>query len=520
MSKKSFGVAIASLGMLGTLLAGCGGSNDENGGASPSGTTASSASAAPSQSASASQESTEKMKIEVVKVGWGAKLPSDDFVKAELDKKLNIDLTLSLPANPDELKNQLSTRIAAGDYPDVMELADRNHLLQLARMGALLDLTPYLDQLQDAQSLATADGVKKGTVDGKSYAIAKAPNLLAQSYWIRKDWLAKLNLQMPTTVDELLAVAQAFVEKDPDGNGKKDTIGITSSEWNAFNPLFGSLGVGSSYKDIYIKDGKAIGAVYDPAYKDAIVSVQKFLNAGVVDPEVFSNKGTAATDKAVKGQAGIFYGDWNLFKDEYQTAVKAANPNAEWEIIPDLKGAGGDFDSSYDLGTASGFVALPKSLEKNPDKVKRIIQLLNYVSTGEGLNLVEYGIEGTHFTLKDGKPAVTDKIGDASFSWVYQIMGRPEQEYLLTKFAKQSAQIQAASSKPRFNVYNGFIDTPQTVNLADAQRFMNDELLKFVFGKAPMSEYDKFLSTLDNTYGYKQYVEEANKQLKALGYLK
>ncbi|MFD0669962.1 extracellular solute-binding protein [Cohnella sp. GCM10027633] len=519
MSRKWVGGSMSAV-LLGTLLAGCGGGNDNNDAKEPAASPSASASApAPSQSESAAPEAGEKIKIEALKVGWGTKMPADDFVKKNLDEKLNIDLELTLPGNTDEVKNQLSTRIAASDPPDIMELVDRNHLLQLANMGALLDLTPYLNDLPNVKQLATEEGLKKGVVNGKTYALAKAPTLLTQSYWIRKDWLTNLNLPMPTTFDELLEVAKAFAEKDPDGNGKKDTLGMTAQEWLAFNPIFGSYGVGSSYKDIYIKDGQAISAVYDPAYRDALASVKKLLDAGVVDPELFSNKGAVPRDKAITGQAGIIYTDFELFRDEHAASIKAANPNAEWAIVPSLTGPGGQFESSYDLGGSSGFVALPKSLDKDPDKVKRILQLLDHVSHDEGLRLVEYGLEGTHFTLKDGKAEVTDKITESSYSWVYQLMGRPEKEYLSTKFPKQAPQIQEAAAKPRLNVYNGFIDPPATVNLADAQRFMNDELLKFAFGKSPMSEYDKFLSTLDTTYGYKQYIEEANKQLKALGFL-
>lgn len=36
---------------------------------------------------------------------------------------------------------------------------------------------------------------------------------------------------MPKTPEELLNVAKAFAEQDPDGNGKKDTYGVALSSF-------------------------------------------------------------------------------------------------------------------------------------------------------------------------------------------------------------------------------------------------------------------------------------------------
>ncbi|WP_420872088.1 extracellular solute-binding protein [Cohnella rhizosphaerae] len=78
-----------------------------------------------------------------------------------MDEKLNIDITLTTPASQDDFKNQLNTRIAAGDYPDIMELDNRNTLQSLAEKGALLDLTPYVDQLSGIKTMVGDDGFKK-----------------------------------------------------------------------------------------------------------------------------------------------------------------------------------------------------------------------------------------------------------------------------------------------------------------------------------------------------------------------
>ena len=65
------------------------------------------------------------------------------------------------------------------------------------------------------------------TFDGHQYGLPEPPPLpKREGLVIRKDWLDKLGLEVPTTPEELLAVAKAFTEQDPDGNGKNDTYGL------------------------------------------------------------------------------------------------------------------------------------------------------------------------------------------------------------------------------------------------------------------------------------------------------
>ena len=45
---------------------------------------------------------------------------------------------------------------------------------------------------------------------------------------VRKDWLDKLGIPMPETIDDWYAMLQAFRDKDPNGNGKKDEVPFTT----------------------------------------------------------------------------------------------------------------------------------------------------------------------------------------------------------------------------------------------------------------------------------------------------
>lgn len=514
MIMKKRVAAAVSLAIAATAAAGCG--SDAGKEASPA------ASASPGASvAAASAKPAVPVKLEVAQISWGTKLPEGDFVKKELEQKLNIQLTSLLVADMNDYENQINVRAASNNLPDLFMATSKAHLQKLAESGMLLDLTPYLDKLADYKKFAGNDSLNKGIINGKQYALPKAGQGGTGAYWVRKDWLDALKLKAPTTVDELFAVAKAFTENDPDGNGKKDTFGLSGTALQAFEPIFGAYGVTSGGTFFQNESGEVINTYYQPGMRDALATIKRFLDAGIVDPEVISNKGTAARDKAFQGKFGIINTDWSaVMKEENIKIWKDANPKAEWAHLAPPKGPNGVANSNaQSIGAASGLFVIPKSLEGQKDKLNKIFEVMNYVSTGEGSQLVQFGLKGTHFTLDNGKVTITEQgKKETGFTWLYQYTGRYEAEYLKIKFPAAASYIDYEVNLPRIKTLDAYVMNPTGYNAADANRYIEEELFKFVYGKRSLNEYDQFLKTLETTFNYKTYVESAVKQLKSLGY--
>lgn len=504
--KKWVTLCLAAMLSLGAMLAGCGGSKGTEGGDN----TGPSASPAPSASSSDAPK-TAPIKVEIMTDTLGAQLPEgdNDRMKIRLDEKLNTDIRMTLFDD----YNQVNVRMAAGDYPDIISV-NRTSLQDFARKGLLLDLTPYMGKLEQAKEFIGEDSLKKGTVDGKIYALAKRPSFQFFNLWIRKDWLEHLNLPVPTTLEEFVAVAKAFTEDDPDGNNKKDTYGLTGTGLAAFDPIFSAFGVGT-FGTFYEKDGKLTNAFYDPAIKDALKFISELVNAGVIDPDLLTNTGTQHEQKAFQGKVGmIWHGFPRMTNPERVKEYKAVNPDAEWVQVPALKGPGGQYAGTWDVGLAPGIHAISKSVEKDPEKLQKIFDLLNYVASPEGSTLVANGEEGRHWYRENGK-IVRTELRAKEHAFMYQLLGRNEMEYLQSGYPAEAIYI--AANTPRIEVYNGLLDLPEGYNPADAERFMLEELLKFAYGKRPLSEYEDFLETLETTFKYNLMLDSAEKQLKELG---
>ncbi|WP_348625210.1 hypothetical protein ABFT51_13610 [Paenibacillus peoriae] len=176
------------------------------------------------------------------------------------------------------------------------------------------------------------------------------------------DWLDRLGLKPPKTVDDLEAIAKAFVENDPDGNSKRDTIGLASSTglYNDFNnsafsfdltPIFAAYG---SFPGYWLsKDGKPVYGSVLPETKDALVKLREMYAKGLLDPELGIRK--EAEETVINGQAGMFFqgfyaGYWPL------PSAWQNEPEANWQAYALPLDANGAYHVKVDNPSSSFLV--------------------------------------------------------------------------------------------------------------------------------------------------------------------
>src|SRR5690606_15200379 len=160
-----------------------------------------------------------------------------------------------------------------------------------------------------------------------------------------------------------------------------------------------------------------------------------------------------------------------------------------------------------DIGSTSMLHAISKDVEKDPDKLERMLEMLNYIASEEGSEIVLYGEEGRHFNRIDGRITPTELRGKEML-WMYQFLGRDDGEYLKVTYPPEV--IDFNFSVPRLEILNGFLDFPADYNPADANRYIEEEFAKFIYGKRPISEYDDFLNTLETSFKFKVWLDSAN----------
>ena len=164
------------------------------------------------------------------------------------------------------------------------------------------------------------------TATGELNAIAVKNDVWNHGFVIREDWLDKLGLEVPQTIDELRDVLRAFVAEDPDGTGN---FGLTTvNSWWLQHLVTGFTGA----FDYYDTGDKFIHTIYQPEWLEGMRYVNSWFDEGLIDPEIFVHQPYRdELSKFTSGKAGVLLGhsSWvylekdmrELFSDVRLTAM-------------------------------------------------------------------------------------------------------------------------------------------------------------------------------------------------------
>ncbi len=203
----------------------------------------------------------------------------------------DIDITWLLI--PEEtFAEQKNIMIAAGDIPDMFPVSHKE-MPKWADNGLL----PPLDDLvaehyPDQSEFFDQDTWERAfhsfaSYQGQQYRLLVPQNShrTHQVLLLRKDWLDKLGLQVPDTLDELMTVMKAFTFDDPDGNGENDTVGFTGyRELGRMNPFLNPFGVEDDRGNLHWStvDGQIVPDFIRPEMKQALAYVRETFESGGV----------------------------------------------------------------------------------------------------------------------------------------------------------------------------------------------------------------------------------------------
>ncbi|WP_336779885.1 extracellular solute-binding protein [Paenibacillus illinoisensis] len=251
--------------------------------------------------------------------------------------ELGIEVTYDWIVPDANYNDKMNVTLASGDLPDVLKVS-AVQFEQLHEAGMLEDLTEVYDKyasdlVKEFMSAEDGAGLKPVTKDGKIYAMVSFPGSLDSSdmIWIRQDWLKKVGLEAPKSMQDVIQIAEAFTFEDPDGNGKDDTYGIALNKdlpINAF--LLGYHG----YLETWIKDasGQVVNGTIQPEVKEGLRELQNLYQKGVLDPEFGVKDFAKMMEDVNAGKSGMFFlPQWAPF--QVSSMIKK-DQNVDWLPYP------------------------------------------------------------------------------------------------------------------------------------------------------------------------------------------
>ncbi len=369
----------------------------------------------------------------------------NEWVSPSTNNAFETKLRLSLASNA-EMPDIISYR---GEFNLVRELIESGMFVDAGELFDTYASDTWKDAINEDPSVwypYMQDGKRIG-IPILDYSYNGDPVM-----WIREDWLKKLNLKGPETLDDLEVVMDAFTNKDPDGNGKKDTFGLTIGFKNWVNTwmsdagwVFGAYGTMPNQWNL-TEDGKLEYGSVTPGAKQALATLQSWMSKGYIPEEVGVYDETKAAEEFTAGKAGIVVGPhwmptWPL------EDVKKNDPDAEYKAYPIPSGPDGQV-GRRGTPNENGVILINKNM-KNPEAFFTYQNYLfeNFANPQAGGEF-EYGFaEGYDYVIVDGKPSTDPSLTE----------GYAPEKYTL---AFDGARIPSLSMNTLAKLANG--ETPST----------------------------------------------------------
>jgi putative aldouronate transport system substrate-binding protein len=450
-------------------------------------------------------------------------IDNTNIIWQEIEKKTNTKLNITwVPQG--NYTEKLNVTLASGNMPDMTRVDPMSpNVINTALNGAFWEVGKYVKDYPNISKYP--EDIWKNTKypDGKNYIIPKTRPLAGAGNIIsfRQDWLDKLKLKMPETLDEVTNVIKTMVNSDPDGNGQKDTTGFVpfiasdgtglGSLGGLFNTAFGSR----VSTNLYEKDGTVQVAITTPEYKKAIGYLRNLYAEGLMHKDFATMKQQQVRDAGMSGKVASISenipGSWVVSE-----GLRKIVPNAEFVAVSYLKNASGKKLHFLGNGLNGGFAIKKQGNDEN--RLKKILKFIDATASDEVWEIANYGFKDTHFTktgdiYKQTEQAKKDKIGQIymgqiaskfeRFFYAYNAPGIP-----MESIERNKKAIEEIEKVGQSDFTFGVISDTWTKYSKEYDKKLTDHLIKIILGTETLDSWDAYASKIANEDNFKKAMSE------------
>ena len=323
--------------------------------------------------------------------------------------------------------DELNNLLAASDAPDICVTYDYATIQTYANMGGVLDLAEYLDEYKSVTPnlwnwLGDTNMLwDKDPFTGTVWAIeGKRATTNRINTFIRKDWLDKLGLEVPTTREEFEKTIIAFRDNAETLLGADASKMVPYSVsydvgWRAATLIESFIDPSISDREFYV-NGFDDRKLTEPGTKEAIKLLNKWYNEGLLwnDFALYGSGDTTEDDMMKAGYVGAFSHNWDY---PFRNGDDSINANLKRIVGEDAAFIAIDpFEDSK--GGHTKYVTSTAGDRKiffpmTNDEPLASLLYLDWISEPEHIQYLQLGDEGvTHEVLDDGSYSVIAATGD------------------------------------------------------------------------------------------------------------
>ena len=328
-----------------------------------------------------------------------------------------------LPVNDDSEKQSLM--LATGDYPEILRLEGGNMVQDYIAADALVCLDDYIASSTyfKERYAAQIPYWRASSQDGKIYSweryvpsdLTNAPEVL--DIGVRSDMLEQQGWPTLVSEDEWVNFLTKALQDNPETNGQT-TVGMVLPLAESWGPslLAEFCEKGGETNDQGTNDAVVWNQVEQkwvpmwtlPSVIDSYRFFNRLYKAGILDPDCFTDTYDQVQEKINSGRAlSVWYCTW-MSTGANATLVSNGYPNMQYINMPIRSNAqvAAGLKRQIRVETTRPFDSYV--ITKNAKYPDRIFALLDWALSEEGQILLQSGIEGTHYTIVDGKRTPTE----------------------------------------------------------------------------------------------------------------
>lgn len=459
----------------------------------------------------------------------------ENIVYQEMEKKTGIKIEFINPPVGQETDN-FNLLVSSGDLPDIIydqgykgggnKAIEDNVYIKLN--DKLEEYAPnYLKVMDLNPEIARQCKEDDGTIwSFQCIQLDREPAYIGPA--IRQDYLDKVGLKMPETIDDWTNVLTAF----------RDELKLESPIVFPIDACFDNSGVLSgtygASTNFLNKDGKVVYGPIEPGFKDFLSTMNKWYKDGLLDRDFATRDSKSLEAQITSGKTGgnfaALYGAFSV----YQSAGKATDPQFNIVAAPyPVLNPGDDPSKTLHIRQKNEYVRTgDRAISTHCKNVEAAMRWLDYGYTDEGYMLFNYGIEGTTYTWEDGEtekkggptffpPSMTERIKKQHPQFTDLLIKNPDGIDFWTLIDKYKVHYTSCLRNPMSyynedNVYEamdiwsrpGDDYIMPAVSLTDSENkamadilnkvdtYRKEMMAKFIIGEEPISNFEKYAAQI------------------------
>lgn len=389
-------------------------------------------------------KTTRSITVEIYDRGNPGGSPPEDnfytnFIKEGVLRDHNIEVTFVPVPRWTEVE-VLNNLLAAGDAPDISVTYSYPTIQTYANMGGVLDMAPYLEEYKDLlpnlwgllgeQNIYWNRDPNTGTIWAIEALLYQNKRI---NTFVREDWLNKLGLSEPTTLEEFEDMLRAFRDNAELllGDDAARMVPYSTSfdvGWRNDHLLTSFVPEDLSDRDVYVYGFDDRRFLF-PNYKEGVRKLNQWYNEGLIWRDfALYPAGDRTEDNMMKaGYVGAFMHNWDY---PYRDGQEGIHANLQKLVGEDAAFIAVE-PFPNDAGIYRKFLSAPVDRKVffpiTNDEPLASLLYLDWISNLENRRFLQIGEEGvTHEVLADGTIRTLDATGD-------KVMNSPQNiDYTIT----------------------------------------------------------------------------------------